>query len=346
MTGRTRIAYWDVAKAIAIFCVVWGHCLQNMTTDTDYWLHDSLSQFIISWHMPLFMVISGYFAYYSFSKPFLTTMLKKTRQLIIPSVSWYIIIALMAMLFHRDFRMERVTDILVTLPYSMWFLKSLFMCYFITMLGNLLYRWHPWTLWGYIILIITLGEWLNYASTISMLPFFLVGVLWHRYEKLFSRYACPISIVCLIAFAFMASIWNSSDYNVYLHPFKHELGGVQAILIRFIIGTTGACSILYAVKYLSEKYSHSVIVDMLSKLGTLTLGIYCIQVIWAEGLVKSFQSDFCAMNPFKGGRFEHLFYDYVLTLFTSILAILACCVMIKLLRKTRVTRLVLLGESL
>lgn len=179
-----------------------------------------------------------------------------------------------------------------------------------------------------------------------MLPFFLVGVLWHRYEKLFSRYACPISIVCLIAFAFMASIWNSSDYNVYLHPFKHELGGVQAILIRFIIGTTGACSILYAVKYLSEKYSHSVIVDMLSKLGTLTLGIYCIQVIWAEGLVKSFQSDFCAMNPFKGGRFEHLFYDYVLTLFTSILAILACCVMIKLLRKTRVTRLVLLGESL
>ena len=82
---------------------------------------------------------------------------------------------------------------------------------------------------------------------------------------------------------------------------------------------------------------------MLSKLGTLTLGIYCIQVIWAEGLVKSFQSDFYAMNPFKGGRFEHLFYDYVLTLMVSTLIIILCCIMIKFLRKNRITEL-LLGE--
>lgn len=45
--NNNRILYWDIAKAIAIFFVVWGHCLQNMTMDKDYWLVDRLSQFII-----------------------------------------------------------------------------------------------------------------------------------------------------------------------------------------------------------------------------------------------------------------------------------------------------------
>lgn len=88
-----RIAYWDIAKAVAIFCVVWGHCLQNMTSDTNYWLTDTLCKFIYAFHMPLFMIISGYFAYSSLFKPITKTIKKKIIQLLVPSVAWYLVIS-------------------------------------------------------------------------------------------------------------------------------------------------------------------------------------------------------------------------------------------------------------
>lgn len=122
-----RVAYWDVAKGVAIFCVVWGHCLQNMTTDTGYLCSDGLSQLIYSFHMPLFMVISGYFAYSSLSRPIGITLRKKIRQLIVPSISWLIVISLLAMVFHGDFGEERFKHILVTMPYSFGF-SRLFSC--------------------------------------------------------------------------------------------------------------------------------------------------------------------------------------------------------------------------
>lgn len=173
--NHSRILYWDVAKAVAIFLVVWGHILQNLTLNSDYWLTDVLSQFIVSFHMPLFMLVSGYFAYSSLKKEFWSVLFGKFRQLIVPSVLWYIIVAGMAMVWHAAFTLQRLSDISSALFSSYWFLKSLFMCYLILLIGNLLYRINHSLIGVYGLLIWFLAEQLNYVSTISMLPFFLAG---------------------------------------------------------------------------------------------------------------------------------------------------------------------------
>lgn len=59
---KKRIVFLDVLKAIAIFLVVWGHSMQNFTTDKLYWEYDACIQVIYSFHMPLFMMISGFFS--------------------------------------------------------------------------------------------------------------------------------------------------------------------------------------------------------------------------------------------------------------------------------------------
>lgn len=225
-----RIAYWDVTKAIAIFLVVWGHCIQNLAADKDYWLNDLVCQIIYSFHMPLFMIISGYFAFFSFAKPYKYTILKKAKQLLIPSVSWYIVIAIAAMIFHKDFRGERILNLVNTLPYSMWFLKSLFMCYLVALTGNMLYHWRPWTLALFGILILIFGEKLNYSATISMLPFFLIGISLHSsfFLKIKGYFPTFISfLICLILYVWMNFIWDSTDYNFYLNPFQHNGGGIS-----------------------------------------------------------------------------------------------------------------------
>lgn len=222
-----RVAYWDIAKSIAIFCVVWGHCLQNMTTDTGYLCSDGLSQLIYSFHMPLFMVISGYFAFGSLSRPIGKTLKNKTLQLIIPSIFWFIIISLLAMTFHRDFSEERLRHILFTLPYSFWFLKALFICYIIALSGVWLMRWHKWSILLFIMIIFCLGEVLNFSSTISMLPFFIAGLLLHIHEKKVSSHQNWIVVCCLLIFISMFVLWDSNEYNIYQNPFTHSWGGIK-----------------------------------------------------------------------------------------------------------------------
>lgn len=70
-----RVKYLDVAKGITIILVIIGHCLPLYTTD----LTDALFNFIYSFHMPLFFLISGYFY-----KPGKLDLGRKAKQLLLP----------------------------------------------------------------------------------------------------------------------------------------------------------------------------------------------------------------------------------------------------------------------
>ena len=87
----------DVLRGFAIFMVVLGHCIQECSgvdfkMNTMYF-NDRIYQFIYSFHMPLFMMISGYFAWDSIDKvkekPEKWKLLaKRSATLIIPILGW------------------------------------------------------------------------------------------------------------------------------------------------------------------------------------------------------------------------------------------------------------------
>lgn len=82
MQKHNRDLYWDVAKGIAIILVLVGHSIQCIRQDC---FDDKLYQFIYSFHMPLFMFISGWFFYYSMRKYELVELVdKKIRSICIP----------------------------------------------------------------------------------------------------------------------------------------------------------------------------------------------------------------------------------------------------------------------
>jgi len=64
-----RILWLDALKCFAMFLVIWGHVIQYGVTD---YLENDIHIGIYSFHMPLFMMISGFFAgniaKYSFGK--------------------------------------------------------------------------------------------------------------------------------------------------------------------------------------------------------------------------------------------------------------------------------------
>ena len=62
----------DVIRGFAIILVIFGHCIQNGNgwdyfINSKYW-SNKVYQFIYSFHMPLFMILAGWFAYFSLKK--------------------------------------------------------------------------------------------------------------------------------------------------------------------------------------------------------------------------------------------------------------------------------------
>ena len=71
---KKRIYELDNLKAILIFLVVLGHLLISFTHDTCE-TAKYLSSFIYSFHMPLFIIISGYFSKKEITKAYILKLL-------------------------------------------------------------------------------------------------------------------------------------------------------------------------------------------------------------------------------------------------------------------------------
>ena len=77
--NNKRLLAFDAIKLFAIFLVVYGHCilhLQNYSYDIK---ENIIYRFVSSFHMPLFMAISGYFGSKIFNLKFSDIVAKKWK---------------------------------------------------------------------------------------------------------------------------------------------------------------------------------------------------------------------------------------------------------------------------
>lgn len=58
-----RDKYWDTLKFALIFLVVYGHVIGNIVIDTCF--TRAMFNFIYTFHMPLFIFVSGRFSHYT-----------------------------------------------------------------------------------------------------------------------------------------------------------------------------------------------------------------------------------------------------------------------------------------
>lgn len=89
MSTSRRIGYFDFAKGICMLLVIVGHCLRSLASvnELPYNGGDLLSvRVIYSFHMPLFMLISGFLS--NTAKSFSMYLFEKTRRLIWPMFLW------------------------------------------------------------------------------------------------------------------------------------------------------------------------------------------------------------------------------------------------------------------
>lgn len=221
-SGSTRIPYWDNLKGVLILLVVLGHFLFEFSGGD---IANSLMYFIYSFHMPAFILVSGYFS-------------RRPRALGIKAIAELLAAFLLvnfAMMFYGVlFHGERCD--LAHLYYSSWYLLALVLYRATLPLCSRI----PGILPISLAVSLLIGLWddlddvFRLSKVVALYPFFLIGLkLPDNFGKLvLSRFtirkACLatllfISVAVLIAFLIHVG-WIDFDKVFWVHyGMKREL---------------------------------------------------------------------------------------------------------------------------
>jgi fucose 4-O-acetylase-like acetyltransferase len=112
----------DALKAFTITLVVIGHVIQYSKIDFD---KDILFKYIYSFHMPLFIFISGYVTYKD-NDAYKGFVRNKLHSLIIPYFSWLFLSSVISAIKNNSNVFFNIKRILVYPDYGLWFLWVLF----------------------------------------------------------------------------------------------------------------------------------------------------------------------------------------------------------------------------
>lgn len=201
--GATRrIPLWDNARYLAIFLVVAGHSLTPLRSDSDLALVAYYSIYLF--HVPLFVLISGYFAKASAPTP------KDLRRLITDLVLPYLIFEAIWTLF--QFLVSGNASANFAKPsWTLWFLLSL-------VAWRLLLPYLALTRWPLTIAVVvsllagyttSIGDTLSLDRTLGFLPFFVLGWKirqWRLLDRWNDRTASTAPIRIAAAATFVATI--------------------------------------------------------------------------------------------------------------------------------------------
>lgn len=283
-----RITYIDWLKAFAIFLVLLGHSIQNLSAAG---MMDGLHGFIYSFHMPLFMMLSGFFLTKSLDNGIKHFLINRSRQLLLPVLSF----SVTAFAVSKAIPSLDITEGLGFFDYltggDMWFLKYLFVCTFIAYISDRIFRIRALAAVIPSFLLISLSR----VGIFRIHPFLWLGYYIHKYEKDIYRHVKWLLPVTIIAFAILFQFWNM-EYDTPHFRFvtiKHGMSvswyDFGVVAYRFAIGalgSLGAWCIFKMVKWdYIEKRFHRFSTFCLNA-GKRTLGIYCLQIYLLEDVAS------------------------------------------------------------
>lgn len=295
-----------------------------------YVVGEKLNSLIYSFHMPLFMLLSGFFvSSKSEDIPIINIVTKKAKQLLLPSITCTAICLLYLWLVreHVNIRVEIIGN--------SWFLKTLFVYYilFCVLRKTGLNIWLLMPLSCGVLFI------LPHASSLQanlLFPYFWGGYLIKRYkllEKL--TFSWSYAILSLLLFAGLYTLqryWNIPNYveiNIITLQSQWYL-----ILIRYCVAFAGSIATILTISIIYKSIKKYPITTKCARYGKWTLGIYILQTI----LVVNVFPDAQAWNV----ESEWLL-DFVIVPLLSIAFLIVCIYLIHLISKNKTLDLIFFG---
>ena len=343
--------YLNTIKGTAIFLMLWGHCIQYCSANSfDFFLNTAFKT-IYSFHMPLFMLISGYLYYFSFIKRDLKTLLiHKTQSMLHPIVFAnalnMFLISIPTLLKEGIYCLLNGT--LIDDIYSFWFLW----CVLSSSLAVGISCKISDRMWIQI-LNITLGIFFvalfpDLHSHLYMYPYFVIGFFYGKYRQRIPDSWKKCSCLALPAFPVMMLFYQKKHY-IYITPIfdfsKPILTWASVSAFRWIIGLVGSIFMIDILKRLHNAFYDrrsgcSILLNFVSKLGENSLSVYCLSVSLLSYYLPRLYNlfvDMAGRNVFAENMF---FFNLVFTPALACIYSLVLYAIILVLKKYKLHRII------
>ena len=337
----------DILRGTAVLLMVWGHCIQfgsgSEYLQNNVFFQNNIFKFIYTFHMPLFMVLSGYLfnntiERYSENGWGTCYILKnKLRSLVLPIVTFGVLSELLQIVKTRHINVAKMTiDFIFGLKDRFWFLGAAFFACMMVLAINRLFGDN---LAVYVISVIAsmlIPESWGLSLILFVYPHFLFGYLYGKYnwkEQINCKryYVIPlmlvIYVICFLCY----------DEQTYIY-----IGGLSLLsanwemvlyrdLVRFMIGLTGAFLWCELVKKLTDVLPQ-VIKSIVTIVGQNSIGVY---------IVSSYLNLYVLMKITCNFKTINLFLSVLEMIGVTVISM----IIIKIIESSNVLNLLLFGKK-
>lgn len=312
--SKDREKWVDVVRGFAIYLVVLGHSIQYATPHDYNFRANIVFRWIYGFHMPLFMIVSGYLFWYTINRyDLLHGVIAKIKGIMIPCASWGFVTYACDILM-TGYEPVSVIEYLRYTASSNWFLWAIFYCSLYGFVTKYVFRN---SILGYVVIIAInyiIPEIGNYAGTKRMLPFFIIGMLVNRYQILKNiKDNKKMVIVSIITLNIL-----------YLITIKFNC-------IELITGTIGSAAVILAFFNLCRHFGFKI----LCMLGKASICIYLFTGIVFYFWIK----EYCQISDTYRYRVKIL-YIFLLSVGLTMLAF----VVSQIFQKSTITSRLFLGK--
>lgn len=339
--AKQRLQYFDALKAFTIFLVLCGHSIQ-------YLLHSSPDDstffcLIYTFHMPLFMMMSGYFSFSAVKRGFWESIATRARMLLLPIATLSFILAALYLFLRSE---NLIYKFFYLFGGNLWFLKTAFTCFFLTRLCFLCGRYKYLAIIATLILsqmdIIYMYSFLYGFTNINiMYPCFLVGLLIRNHWNYFTTHCKQVLYISLAIFVVMLLFFSRNSSLSIINIFNIELKGVCSVFYsRFYELATGFSGSIFFISLFSILFNRKIenkIYDTICYWGQNTLGIYILQFVYLEILINGL---------IYFDNTNYFVFNFIIVPLVSLAVLILCIVTINIVRRNKYSTFLLLGEKL
>lgn len=326
---RQREIMPDVLRGIAILLVVFGHSIRTMSTGFD---ENIVFRIIYSFHMPLFMLVSGYVGYMSIGRHSAGSFIaRQFTRLVIPFLAWYMLVEFFLAGHYRTHSFMRHFHELVVSPENgLWFLWALFLCsvvtYALSKLPKLAQLPALVVLEG--LMLFSGVRPLGVFSVAFLLPFYVLGYAAFRYKDRIRPLFPYIQTVALLAFPALVIGWhpiNPPALAVYLENYFPGSTKYVHLIYNYVIAACGCAATFFIVRAVKGQMFNRV----MAWIGLYTLDIY---------VVHYYFFNIIGYPPSRGYNLGVILFAFAVSLSLSL------ATSIFVFRQNRLLKFILLGQ--
>lgn len=283
-----RNLFIDILKGIAIILVVLGHAIQYGSGEYFYnnkmYFSNIIFIFIYSFHMPLFMLISGYMFFFTTSKySTVQVIISRFEKLLLPVFTFTVFIFTRWHVFagkiFKNGIIYTIRSFISEFGNNLWFLWAVFIVSLIVLVVKVVFKDSLIIYLLIFILSFLYTDSANFACYKFMYPYFVAGYLFNKYKgkEFFNRMSWKSGIISGGMFVFLLIFYN---YDSYIYTSGHCILGKDILkqlgidMYRTLIGFVGSIFIILITKIMHDVTKAEKIKQLLGVIGRNSLGIY------------------------------------------------------------------------